>query len=1112
VSVEALVVPEVKHDLILGFDFWKAVGLVLDIPHRILSFVSGDRRVTVPAVFLWENSNSAVQVHSLTSEVRTLEESAASRSDQSTVGPTREALPTLTPGRNPEDSSMTTDSTISAENPRPDWKIRHSQLSEEEVVRLLEVLDKAYDVAVKGLGRTPLMTTKLKLRDPTPIRARQYPLSFAAWDSINKIVDKLLESKVIRPSFSEWRSPVLLIKNTPPKEDRMVLDFRALNAVLEGDAYPSNLIDPTFARLGRMSYISKFDLKAAFHQIPVDPESSHLLAFGIPGRGLFEWVTTPFGLKVAPAVMQRLMNKLFGLQYEPYIFSYLDDLILVTETFEHHLELIQVIFDKFREANLALNFEKIQICVEETEFLGFKISREGISLIPDRIEPLLNYPVPSTKKRVRSFVGACSYYRKHIPKFAEYTSPLNKLAAPKAVWDWTDECQKSFEALKSCLTSAPILSTPTKTGRYVLEVDASNRALGAVLKQVQGEDLKVIAYASRSLAENELKFSVTEKECLAILWAIDQKFRIFLEHTEFTVITDHYALKWLNSLKDPTGRLARWALRLQQYSFTIEHRKGVLNVTADLLSRIDCDVLDICSLDVTSLNTPADLFAYADCEAVEIIGPSGTAEEKWYDTQLRLVHERPEEYDLMRAYGIHLYRFVGALTEDAKWVPVLRSEERGRWTEGRTKPPVVGAIVIEEPSSDPWYEDLRQKVEDDPASYPLFKVAAGKLLRSMGIINGEQCFVPVVPKNERAELIRSCHDPPTAGHGGVFKTFKRVQREGYWPRMLSDVKNFVQKCLVCGATKPSHQKPAGEMYSHQADRPWQTLSVDLMGPYPRTANRNRYVLVTTDIFSKWTHIIPVGDATAKTICKKFEKEVILNYGACGSCISDNGTQFKSKEFIGLLEKYGIHHILTPLYHAQANPVERVNQSVKKMIRAYVNVNHKTWDKHLPELQYALRSAVHESTGFSPARLMLNRELTLKGSQADGGDVRVTQIPRAAYGAAEAERNSEMDRLIDEVRASLLATNMKNKAHYDLRRRITRLVPGQLVWRINKVQSDAAEGFAASLAPHYIGPFQVAVSGKSGVYSLKKITGEPAGEWHINDLLAYPPDQNASVQN
>jgi len=231
---------------------------------------------------------------------------------------------------------------------------------------------------------------------------------------------------------------------------------------------------------------------------------------------------------------------------------------------------------------------------------------------------------------------------------------------------------------------------------------------------------------------------------------------------------------------------------------------------------------------------------------------------------------------------------------------------------------------------------------------------------------------------------------------------------------------------------------------------------------------------------------------------------LLKYGAPKTLIADNGVQWKSKAFQALLKKYQITYLPTPYFYPRANPSERVIQTVKTMIRSYVGKDHRKWDTHLAEFQYALRSNVHDSTGFSPAKLFLNRELSLTG-QVESPDpqvMRVGQPSQTECRALVTDRNEEMNEIKDMARAALKATQLKNKGHYDVRRRPHKVTVGQLVWRKNHVISDAVAHFSQGLAPKNVGPFIVSRDLGSNVFALTDLQNKPAGNWHCSDLQPF----------
>ena len=269
------------------------------------------------------------------------------------------------------------------------------------------------------------------------------------------------------------------------------------------------------------------------------------------------------------------------------VFVYLDDLLILSDDFESHMALLSEIAMYLRKANITINIAKSKFCMQEIKYLGFIIGYGKIKTDPDKVVAINKFPVPVSVKQLRRFLGMCGWYRRFVDGYATISLPLTDLLKKSKSFIWNDEAEEAFGHLKEKLTSAPILSTPDFSKPFMLLCDASLHGLGCVLAQQAEDGAELpIAYMSVKLTKAQRNYSVTELECLAVIKGI-QKFRAYIEGQEFSVVTDHASLKWLMNQKDLTGRLARWAIRLQGFSFSIQHRKGSQNVVADALSRRD---------------------------------------------------------------------------------------------------------------------------------------------------------------------------------------------------------------------------------------------------------------------------------------------------------------------------------------------------------------------------------------------------------------------------------------------------------------------------------------------------------------------------------------------
>lgn len=886
----------------------------------------------------------------------------------------------------------------------------HETLSPKQASQLTELTKKYFDLMGNKLGCTSLVEHKIVVTDPEPIKQRYYRVSPIIQQRIDEEVQSMLDNDIIEPSASPWSSPVLLV----PKKDgsyRFCVDYRKLNNITKKDAYPIPFISTILDKLRNAQYLSSIDIKSAYWQVPVEKSSRELTAFTIPGRGLFHFKRMPFGLTNSPATWQRLVDRILGPEMEPNVFVYLDDIIIATDSFQQHLKVLEEIFKRLIKAGLTVSQEKCRFCLPELKYLGYVVDRRGLHVDADKVKAILDIPPPKTVSEVRRVIGMASWYRKFIPSFASLIAPMTALLHKKNSWCWSPECERSFNKLKDCLVSAPVLSCPDFTLPFYVQTDASAYGIGAVLFQEYPDGEHVICYLSRSLTRSEKNYSVTERECLAVIYAVE-KLRCYLEGYKFTVLTDHHSLIWLNAMKEPKGRLARWILRLQQFDFDIIHRRGVDNIVPDVLSRA-----------VPEINPISE-----NCEI-----STANIKDKWYLKMIDLVNKSPLQYPSWRVDKLKLYKYVNLP------YPELREE------------------------SDHW-----------------------KL---------------VIPKEQRSTIIRENHDSVTSGHTGVYKTFERLKRRYYWPKMSVDVTNYVKRCSVCLTHKSEKKKPPGLMGSRpKITKPWQMICIDLVGPLPRSTKGFMNILVVSDYFSKFPLFFALRQATASSVTKYIEDQVFLLFGVPEFIICDNGVQFKSREFTKMCEGYTTKILYNAAYHPQANPAERVNGVLKTMLASYVSDNHANWEKLLQKVGCAIRTSTHEAIGLTPFMVNFGREHVVSGQH----------YAKPTFLDKPDDDNSPivpkiLENVFNDITKRLQTVHQRTKARYDLRRRPVSYDVGSQVYRRNYALSNAAQKITAKLLPKYIGPFTIKRKVSPVTYELADNEGRSKGIWHVKDIKAHPPE-------
>lgn len=436
----------------------------------------------------------------------------------------------------------------------------------------------------KDVGKITVAKHHIRLLpDVSPIALPPYRYFWHRQQELYAHVQGLLERNLIRPSRSPWALPILLV----PKKDgksRPCQDLRLLNKNTVPEREPLPVIQDIIDKLAKSRYFTTLDLAWGYWQVKLDEESIEKTAFVTP-FGQYEWLVMPFGLKNAPSTFQKIIRIVLGHLLLQGVESYLDDILVHTETLEQHVDLLRRVLDQLESHGVRLRREKCTFAAKEVDYLGYVVCSGTVRPSPTKLKAVSDYPRPGTVRQVQQFLGLANYYRNYVPNFSKIAAPITALTKKDKPFNWTEDCEEAFSELKTALTNDPVLKIYRHDRQCEVHTDACSVGLAGILMQKDEDGNKhVIAYWSRRLTETEEKYAATELECLAVVESIEH-YRLYFEGAHFDVYTDCRALEWLFGLKDPKSRLFRWTVRLSTYNYTMHYRPGIRNQAADALSR-----------------------------------------------------------------------------------------------------------------------------------------------------------------------------------------------------------------------------------------------------------------------------------------------------------------------------------------------------------------------------------------------------------------------------------------------------------------------------------------------------------------------------------------------
>lgn len=969
--------------------------------------------------------------------------------------------------------------------------LRTEHLNKEEGRSLFSICRAYNDIFhLEGdiLSQTNSIRHEINTTTQTPIHAKTYRYPEVHKREVNDQIKKMLDQRIIKDSNSAWSSPLWVV---PKKKDatgqvkyRVVIDYRNLNEVTIGDAYNLPNITEILDQLGHSKYFTTLDLASGFHQIPMKPEDSHKTAFSTP-LGHYEFLRMPFGLKNAPATFQRVMNNVLAGIQGIRCFAYLDDIVIYADTIETHEVRLKEVFQKLRLHNLKLQPDKCEFMRNEVMYLGHVISENGVKPNPDKIQIIKNYPIPKNPKDIKSFLGLAGYYRRFIKDFSKNAQPLSQLLKKDIPFIWKEKQQESFDILRNHLIHEPILQFPDFSKTFNVTTDASNFAIGAVLSQGEISKDLPISFASRTLNKAESNYSTTERELLAIIYAV-KHFRPYLYGVKFNIITDHRPLVWLFNTKDPGSRLLRWRLKLEEYQYNIIYKPGKLNSNADALSRIDHS--QILHFRINPEPNSYEEFIKSHYKDKTIIDCKNIVEtdESLLTRKDNLCNFISNDKEMSEGLSMEIRNLINNHDDIKKSKTnvrdILYSELNNIFN-------TYHLITMEHFWDKPTYEDIFYcflKLKNVLISQEKKSLSIPELARSDNNLNWNKIktlvyyvfansgIMVTICKNKIShpdpkditKLIEENHDSPQSGHSGFHRTYNRIKERYTWKNMKKDIRNYIRKCESCQKNKISRRRFIHPMeITTTSEKPFERISLDIVGPLPLSENGNKYILTLQDDLTKFSQAFPIPNHEAITIAKELVNNFICKFGIPNRILTDQGKDFTSNILKEVAKLFKIKQIQTTAYHPQSNgALERSHATLADYLKHYISEKQTDWDEWINLAMFSYNTTPHTSTRYTPYELIFGLKPELPTS--------LTQKPQFKY---------TYDNYVDNLKLKLNKSQEIAREHVQVQKirskeNFDKNISSNELYNVNDLvylrNETTKSNHSKKLSPNYQGPYRI----------------------------------------
>lgn len=923
------------------------------------------------------------------------------------------------------------------------------------------------------IGR-PMRITTVHSR---PIASKQRHYNPTEALQMKEHIENLLKKRIIEPSNSGYSATSRII----PKKSgagRLVVNYIPLNNVTIRDSHCIPHITDIFGIIQGNTYFSTMDCSQGFYQIEVDNRDRHKTGFSTP-LGNYQFRRCPFGARNSCAYFQSEMNRIFREGLLTRCIIYVDDILVFGRTKEEHDANLDWVLNKCMEFNVKLKLEKCNFAKTKVEYLGFTISGSTIEPVPARNDSLIMETCPSSKTGLKSIIGKLNFYARFIPGFSKQLEPLRELLRSNKDFQWRPIHQLSLDNLLQSLSQAkPQLLQPTYNDK-IIELLVLDDSIESTLLTTKEE---LICRAGKFLSTSETNYSLTEKYLLALVLAIN-KFKIMMHPNHIKIRLPTKELEKVITMKNRTDRVDALLLKLpigfDEFKFEVRgeipkvNKKKIISHIPEEIYYVDgackhngkpeciaswavCAEFDIklerCGLvEENPSNQTAEV--RAAIEACEI-AKSKSQKEITIVTDSKYLHSAATNFidkwssnnwlDHKNKPVINTKLFQRLI--DAKdglqieWVHVRAHAE----TPGNIRVDNLARSVLNKETEVlcALSDSVSDNLQDDEETKQLKRKIIREKLENYVIKDDKIYYIDTkldnmhrlyVSSSSRSHLMLLAHDDKIyGGHLGIKKTYRKLIKF-WWPRMYQEVEDYVKSCDVCQRFKNPPGVPTGYLQSIPVSSILEHVHLDIMGPYRSTCRGHSYIITATDAFSKWAYAKPYQSVTSIDLIRFVEENILAVHGKPSVIITDRGRQFVSHQWNEFLTKYKLNHHMTTPYHPQANGIdERVNGTLSRILRNYVQEDQSDWDENLKWALFVYNTTVHDSTHYSPYQVI------------HGLDSRSPLKPNSKNGITQQQIDNIRGIIRDRAGGNNIKAQEKQTKYYNENHKESEFMIGQLV--------------------------------------------------------------------